>query len=130
MKRLLVPVLMVNALLLGVRAWQGFPIVEAGGTAATDERFCADSNGDGGVDISDAITILDYLFTGQGGPPCCIAAGVSIDGFVTRIAELEASLATSEEQVTTLTGERDGLQVDVDECSTALAASNGMLAQK
>jgi formylglycine-generating enzyme required for sulfatase activity len=95
---------MINALLLGVRAWQGLPIVEGDGPgppvppglsgllAATDERFCADSNGDGGVDISDAITILNYLFTGQGCAPYCIAGGVSIDGFVTRIAELEGLL--------------------------------------
>ena len=76
MKRLLVPVLMVNALLLGVRAWQAFPVAQGGGAAATDERFCADSNGDGGVDMSDALTILNYLFTGQGGPPSYLSRHV------------------------------------------------------
>ena len=39
--------------------WQALPIVEGGGTAATDERFCADSNGDGALDIAEAITPLE-----------------------------------------------------------------------
>jgi len=85
MRRLLVPVLVLNALLLAVRVLQEIPVVQGGGgSPATDERFCADSNGDGVVDLSDAVTILSYLFTGLGGEPYCVAQGVGLDQFATR----------------------------------------------
>jgi hypothetical protein len=84
MKRFLVPVLIVNALLLGVRAWQELPVAQGGaGVPATDDRFCADSNGDGILDMSDAVTVLNFLFNGQGSPPYCIAQGTSLDQFAT-----------------------------------------------
>lgn len=43
---------------------------------ALDERFCADANGDGKVDISDPIWILEHLFLGGREPPWCIAQGL------------------------------------------------------
>ena len=36
---------------------------------AIDERFCADANGDGTVDISDPVMILNGLFTSFGRAP-------------------------------------------------------------
>ncbi|HVR73437.1 MAG TPA: hypothetical protein VMT52_03860, partial [Planctomycetota bacterium] len=36
----------------------------------TDGKSCGDSNGDGKVDISDAIRMLMYIFNG-GHPPVC-----------------------------------------------------------
>jgi hypothetical protein len=38
------------------------------------------SNGDDAVDISDAVTTLEYLFQGGGSPPCLDAADVNDDG--------------------------------------------------
>ena len=55
---------------------------------ATDERYCADSNGDGRLDISDAVDILQFLFTGES-VPHCVAAGEGLDGFATQ-ADLTA----------------------------------------
>ena len=91
MKRLLVPVLMVNALLLGVRAWQAFPIVEGGGTAAPilmtqavepplPPFRRADANVDGAVDLSDAIATLSAIFLGVGEFVCEDAADSNDDG--------------------------------------------------
>ena len=57
-----------------------------------DERFCADSNGDGKVDISDPVTVLSSLFSGDGTRPYCIRDGVNIGA---QLAELEASLAAA-----------------------------------
>ena len=43
-----------------------------------DSRFCSYANGDGQLDISDAVTILSFLFTG-GEPPYCVAQNLSLD---------------------------------------------------
>ena len=53
-----------------------------------DERFCADASGDGKLDITDAVTILQYLFQGTT-TPYCIAEGSALADFATR-AELES----------------------------------------
>jgi hypothetical protein len=47
-----------------------------------DQRFCADSNGDGSVNIADALTILNFLFSSES-TPYCIAQGQSLP-FATR----------------------------------------------
>ena len=106
MRKVLVIVLAVNALLLAVRAWQELPVAQGGaGGPATDQRFCADSNGDGTVDMSDAITILSYLFTGLGEPPYCIAQGVGLDQFATKeeLAALREELLAEVNSVRQLT---------------------------
>ncbi len=50
---------------------------------ATDQRFCVDANGDGRLDISDATTLLNYLFVGNS-TPYCVAQDVSLDRFASR----------------------------------------------
>jgi len=80
MKKLIVIALFLNATLLGGRFWQEMPASAqggGGGEPATDKRFCADPSGDGTVDISDAVNILNFLFTG-GSPPYCIAQELSL----------------------------------------------------
>jgi hypothetical protein len=47
----------------------------------TDKRFCADANGDGKLDLSDAVTVLNYLFLGQGAP-YCVAQDIALTDFV------------------------------------------------
>ena len=42
----------------------------------------ADVNSDGGVDLSDAISILGHLFLGEGDPSCMDAADTNDDGQV------------------------------------------------
>lgn len=43
-------------------------------TASVDEKFCADPNGDGRVDIGDAVWTLTWLFQGTA-PPWCVSVG-------------------------------------------------------
>jgi hypothetical protein len=64
----------------------------------TDERFCADANGDGVVNIADPVTILSFLFSGTA-TPYCVAEGVSLDELS---AQLEA-LASRIDALETLT---------------------------
>ena len=49
----------------------------------TDSHFCVDANGDGRLDVSDAVTILNFLFVGTS-TPYCVAQGTSLDNFATR----------------------------------------------
>lgn len=55
---------------------------------ATDERFCADVNGDGILDLTDGINLIAYLFQGTD-TPYCIAQGAPMDGLVTQ-SQLDA----------------------------------------
>jgi hypothetical protein len=74
MRKLLVPVLIVNAALLGVLCWQEFPGAGAGRDPAPEATENGDANGDGARDIGDAVYLLSWLF--QGGPePVAFAAG-------------------------------------------------------
>ena len=41
-----------------------------------------DANGDDKLDISDAVTVLGYLFIGRGAPDCSDAADANDDGFI------------------------------------------------
>ena len=72
MKRFLAVALILNAMLLAVRTWQELPVAQGATGPATDRRFCADPNGDGIVDLSDAVTILNFLFIGGSPGPCCM----------------------------------------------------------
>jgi hypothetical protein len=69
------------------------------GLPLTDERFCSDSNGDGRLDVSDAVTVLQYLFQGTS-TPYCVAQEVGLEEFANssallalteRVATLEAA---------------------------------------
>lgn len=71
----------------------------ADGGPATDQRFCTDPNGDGEVDVSDAVYILKYLFSGDG-PPWCIAQGVPLDDVESRLVDLTARLEALESSTT------------------------------
>jgi len=116
MKRFIVLVLIVNALLLGVRAWQELPVAQGGvGLPATDDRFCADPNGDGVVDMADALTILNFLFTGQGSPPYCITEGTSIDELTAQIVQLDAALVASQATLGDCQSQLDACCPEVDE---------------
>ncbi len=52
---------------LGLRAKEPIVVAEVGQGGASP---CGDVNGDGKIDLSDAVTILNFLFTG-GTPPVC-----------------------------------------------------------
>src|SRR5262245_56144383 len=69
MKKLLVPALLLNAALLAGRFWQELPAVAAGGQGK--EPGSGDVNASGSTDISDAIYLLDWLFTGGPAPVAC-----------------------------------------------------------
>ena len=93
MKRLIVVALFVNAFLLAGRFWQELP-ANAGGTplGLMDNQFCADADGNGNLDMSDAITILNYLFLGTGQPYCLAVASSPlerIEALEARVGELE-----------------------------------------
>jgi hypothetical protein len=86
MRALLLIALFLNAALLAGRVWQELPASAERGRGAgpaTDERYCADATGDGKLDISDAVSILNFLFTGTGDPPYCIAQGDPMPGGLT-----------------------------------------------
>jgi len=68
MKRIVVFALVLNAALLGVIAHQ-LVAIAGGGAVATQN---GDTNGDGSRDISDAVHLLQWLFSG-GEPPVAIA---------------------------------------------------------
>ena len=68
MKRMVVFALVLNAALLGVVAHQ-LVAIAGGGAVATEN---GDTNGDGARDISDAVHLLQWLFSG-GEPPVAIA---------------------------------------------------------
>ncbi|MBI4607276.1 MAG: hypothetical protein HY721_35370, partial [Planctomycetes bacterium] len=65
-----------NALTIAEYDWADF------GLAAGPNFKRGDANGDGAADISDAVTILEYLFTGTQGLPCLDAADANVDGGV------------------------------------------------
>jgi hypothetical protein len=64
---LLWTVVLAGLLLFG--PWNRTSGLQRGGPAL-DERFCADVNGDGTVNISDAVHLLNNLFKGGKGPWC------------------------------------------------------------
>ena len=89
-----------------------------------DERFCADSNGDGRLDISDPVTALEYLF-GSGRGPYCLESGVNIGA---QLAELEASLAVATDANAALTATNAELRANLDAANVANAGLTADLA--
>src|SRR5882672_435340 len=77
MKRLLVPALLLNAVLLAGRFWQEMPAhaahVPGGGRGGP--ALCGDLDQNGKVDVSDAIDLLAYLFNGGAPPVACALEG-------------------------------------------------------
>src|SRR6185503_11105981 len=63
----------IVGLLLG--SWILHATGEAGRGGGGTTPLCNDSNGDGRVDISDAVHLLSYLFTGGPAPAPCFAQG-------------------------------------------------------
>ena len=63
---------------------EGSPIAFLPLTIGADERkfIRGDVNGDGDVNIADAISVLEYLFAGGEPPPCPDAADVNDDGII------------------------------------------------
>ena len=95
MKKLLVAALCANAILLIFCAWHELPIAQSGGEGGgplMDERFCTDANGDGSLDIADAITILQHLFQPDGEPPYCVTQGINLED---EFAALQARVDTA-----------------------------------
>jgi hypothetical protein len=77
MKKLLVLALAWNGALLSVWLWQGLFVSAAAGPGAATQN--GDVNGDGTKDLSDAIYLLRFLFTG-GPPPVAIAQEGGLTG--------------------------------------------------
>jgi hypothetical protein len=107
MRRVNTALLVLVALLLAGRFWQELTVSALPPAefpdAATDQTFCADANGDGTVDQTDAIEILRFFFLGTT-EPYCFAQGVSLDSFATldnlqelatRVSSLEAQRSDS-----------------------------------
>lgn len=82
----------VAIFILGVAGRSGGQIGQEG--PLRDERFCADANGDGSLNVTDAVTILQYLFVGNT-TPYCVAQETSLSDFATR-AEVNALRAEIE----------------------------------
>lgn len=103
MKRMVIYGLVLNAALLGVIAHQLVAIAGDGPVATQN----GDTNGDGVRDITDAIYLLSWLFTG-GEEPVFIACPEDLSD---RVAELEAQLAASSAEIEILLAQLgDGLR--------------------
>jgi hypothetical protein len=77
MKKVLISLLCVNALLLLGRFWQELPADAAVGGGGVVAGSTGDVDGDGEINITDAVRLLGWLF--QGGPPPVACA--QMDGF-------------------------------------------------
>lgn len=56
-------------------------VVDTGGTTGPEERFVrGDANADGVINLTDAVTVLGYLFLGSAAPPCLDAADADDSG--------------------------------------------------
>ena len=101
MKRIVVFALVLNAALLGVIAHQ-LVAIAGGGAVATQN---GDTNGDGTRDLSDAVHLLQWLFSG-GEPPVAIAQQGGDDEEITELRV----------QVVALRSEMDAFQEQVEDC--------------
>ena len=96
MRKLLVFALLLNAALLAGRFWQELPVNAQGGNLVCEQDrtlHSIDSNGDGGIDLSDAVHLLTWLFQGGSEPEMCLADPADL-------AASQAELATCEAQLT------------------------------
>lgn len=99
MKKAIPYLLLACALLLAGRFWQEVHVnAQGAGQAAACKAnrslHSIDANGDGGVDISDAIHLLNWLFVGGPEPKVCLA---QVDG-----SDLEPRVKALEEMVQAL----------------------------
>lgn len=111
MKRLLVPALLLNALLLGLRAWQeGLP---TSGAETRETRVSGDVNCDSHLDLADAIFTLNHLFVGTIHPPCPLADRPELLSEIVRLeADLQECSASRDENALSLAACRGGLLGD------------------
>jgi hypothetical protein len=113
MKRIVVFALVLNAALLGVIAHQ-LVAIAGGGAVATQN---GDTNGDGSRDISDAVHLLQWLFSG-GEPPVAIAQEGGNDDAIEelreQIAELQSGSRLSNTAIVNNMDVIAGLRADVD----------------
>ncbi len=113
MKRIVVFALVLNAALLGVIAHQ-LVAIAGGGAVATQN---GDTNGDGSRDISDAVHLLQWLFSG-GEPPVAIAQEGGNDDAIEelreQIAELQSGSRLSNAAIVNNMDAIAGLRADVD----------------
>ena len=104
----------VMFLLLG-RIWSDLKATAQQGQGATADTpyWCGDANHDKNLDLSDAVYILNFLFTGGQAPVCqaedlCAVAFPELDGRVTTLESampvVDARVATLETEVATLKG--------------------------
>ncbi|MBI4602372.1 MAG: DUF1566 domain-containing protein [Planctomycetes bacterium] len=103
----------------------GLPLgVRAGGRATPSGN--GDVNGDGTIDIADAVYTLIYLFKGGPAPVGCADS----PELVARLVELEAELARKSATLEGCSAELSSLHVALAECSDGLASLQAELAAK
>lgn len=105
--------------------------VHAGGGPNRETRVPGDTNCDGNLDLSDAITILNFLYTGTSGPPCPIADPPEL---VARVKDLENQVETlnvvlqeKEAMIARFESEKAGLEATLAEKDAALNEKNSEL---
>ena len=126
MKKLLITGWFASALFLVLHGLQALPANAQSGPA-TNEEFCADANGDGEVDLSDAVTILTYRFTDESKAPYCVLAEVSIDDLTARIVELDTGLATCQAILAGAETQLSSCQADLLTSEAQVVTASGTL---
>ena len=101
MKKLRFVVLVVIAALLAGRFWQEMPVnaqVGGGDPACEQDRtlHSIDSNADGTVDLSDAVHLLTWLFSGGPEPQVCLAQAQNGGGLTPEQAEILSHMSIVE----------------------------------
>jgi hypothetical protein len=110
MKKLLLFVLALNALLLAGRFWQELPAEAALGGGGVVAGSTGDVDGDGEINITDAVRLLGWLFQG-GPPPVACAAQPALEE---RLEALEAALAAL----------RQGIHVDSESGNVGIGTTS------
>ena len=95
-----------------------FPLAAGGVGPLMDDRFCADTNGDGQINISDPVRILNALFAG-GEDAWCVVEGLNIGA---QLAELENANALLTQSNTDLTQSNADLSARITELETSNAS--------
>ncbi len=126
MRRLFaVAMIFTSGLLLGLYLRSGSPTALAGGGGAP---ACSAQNGDvnasGAVDLSDAVTILNFLFLGS---PTELVPLCDPPELTARIQELEAQLASSQESLATCQDELNTSTTRIQELEAQLADTQDLL---
>ena len=104
--------------------------IAAAGAGGGGGAQCASQNGDvnasGAVDLSDAVTILNFLFLGN---PTSLVPICDPPELTARIQELEAQLAGSESALATCSSESSALTARIQDLETQLAVRQTELAE-